>query len=102
MKGRMWKEPHRLLFAGSAHASVGILDFMDQVKKEKKLGERGEIGFGVVGLGMGQHHALAITNAKGARWVAVCDVDGQRVEQVVTQYGSRGMLPMRSSWRTKT
>ena len=32
-----------------------------------------EIGFGVVGLGMGRHHCNAIDRAEGARLVAVCD-----------------------------
>ena len=54
------------------------------------MAERREIGFGVVGLGMGQHHAMAITNAKGAKLVAVCDVDEERLNKVVAQYGCRG------------
>ena len=49
-----------------------------------------EIGFGVVGLGMGKHHAWTITEAKGARLVAVCDVDAERLNQVMAQYGCRG------------
>ncbi|GAF91468.1 unnamed protein product, partial [marine sediment metagenome] len=54
------------------------------------MAERREIGFGVVGLGMGKHHALAITNAKGAELAAVCDVDAERLKQVMAQYGCRG------------
>jgi len=54
------------------------------------MAKQREIGFGVVGLGMGKHHALAITNARGARLVAVCDVDEERLKQVMAQYGCRG------------
>jgi len=54
------------------------------------MAKQREIGFGVVGLGMGKHHALAITNARSARLVAVCDVDEERLKQVMAQYGCRG------------
>ncbi|MCD6333984.1 MAG: Gfo/Idh/MocA family oxidoreductase, partial [Candidatus Latescibacteria bacterium] len=60
------------------------------------MAKQREIGFGVVGLGMGKHHALAITNARGARLVAVCDVDEERLNQVVTQYGCRGYREYRA------
>ena len=46
-----------------------------------------EIGFGVVGLGMGAHHAQAVHNAQGARLVAVCDMDEKRLGRVASQYG---------------
>ena len=49
-----------------------------------------EIGFGIVGLGMGKHHARAIDSAKGARLVAVCDIDEQRLNQVVEQHKVKG------------
>jgi predicted dehydrogenase len=39
-----------------------------------------DIGFGVVGLGMGKHHCKAIHAAPGARLVAVCDVDEERLK----------------------
>ena len=38
-----------------------------------------EIGFAVVGLGMGRHHCKAVTNAPGARLVGVCDIDPERL-----------------------
>ena len=40
----------------------------------------GEMGFGVVGLGMGKHHCKAIQAVPGARLVAVCDVDEDRLK----------------------
>ena len=46
-----------------------------------------EIGFGVVGLGMGAHHAKAVSDAEGARLVAVCDVDEGRLRKVASEYG---------------
>ena len=49
-----------------------------------------DIGFGVVGLGMGQHHVKAITDAVGARLIAVCDTDEERLNKVVEQYGVKG------------
>ncbi|RKY58522.1 MAG: gfo/Idh/MocA family oxidoreductase [Candidatus Latescibacterota bacterium] len=56
--------------------------------KEGKEGnvER-EIGFGVVGLGMGVHHTQAIHDAQGARLVAVCDINEERLNRVASQYG---------------
>ena len=49
-----------------------------------------ELGFGVVGLGMGRHHCVAVNNAEGARLVAVCDVDPERLSPVVDQYQVKG------------
>ncbi len=40
-----------------------------------------EIGFGVVGLGMGAYHASAIKQSKGARLVALCDADEERLNK---------------------
>jgi UDP-N-acetyl-2-amino-2-deoxyglucuronate dehydrogenase len=40
-----------------------------------------EIGFGIVGLGMGAYHASAIVEAKGARLVALCDADEERLNK---------------------
>ena len=47
----------------------------------------GDIGFGVVGLGMGRHHCNAIRVAEGARLVAVCDVDEERLRIVAEEHG---------------
>ncbi|MCY3762615.1 MAG: Gfo/Idh/MocA family oxidoreductase, partial [Gemmatimonadetes bacterium] len=49
-----------------------------------------EIGFGVVGLGMGRHHCNAIDRAEGARLVAVCDADEKRLEAGAEEFGCRG------------
>lgn len=49
-----------------------------------------EMGFGVVGLGMGIHHCKAIQGAKGAQLVAVCDIDEQRLNDAVKEFGCKG------------
>ena len=48
-----------------------------------------EIGFAVVGLGMGRHHCKAIQAAPGARLVAVCDLDEERLRPTAEEYGCR-------------
>ena len=48
-----------------------------------------DIGFGVIGLGMGKHHCMAIDKAPGARLAGVCDVDEERLSPVAEQYGCR-------------
>jgi len=48
-----------------------------------------EIGFGVVGLGMGAGHARDISNLEGARLVAVCDIDEERLNRVGDALGAR-------------
>ncbi len=48
-----------------------------------------EIGFAVVGLGMGKHHCQAIKSAPGARLVAVCDVDQERLQTAADEYGCK-------------
>jgi UDP-N-acetyl-2-amino-2-deoxyglucuronate dehydrogenase len=48
-----------------------------------------QTGFAVVGLGMGRHHCKAIAAAPGARLVAVCDTDGERLEATAKEYGCR-------------
>ena len=49
-----------------------------------------DIGFGVVGLGMGRHHCMAINAAPGGRLAAVCDVDAARRQKAVEEYGCKG------------
>ena len=46
-----------------------------------------EIGFGVVGLGMGRHHCKAVAAARGARLVAVCDLDLERLRAAAAEHG---------------
>ncbi|MFC1525293.1 Gfo/Idh/MocA family protein [Candidatus Latescibacterota bacterium] len=50
----------------------------------------GDIGFAVIGLGMGKHHCKAITSAPGARLVAVCDLDEKRLKPTAEEYGCEG------------
>lgn len=54
------------------------------------MAQEREIGFGIVGLGMGAHHAAAIAEAKGAKLVAVCDVDEDRLNRIVERYKVKG------------
>ena len=48
--------------------------------------ERRELGFGVVGLGMGRHHCKAVSAATGCRLVAICDADPERLNPVAEEY----------------
>jgi len=48
------------------------------------------VKFGVLGLGMGQHHCKAISRATGADLVAVCDIDMSRTDKMAQTYGCKG------------
>ncbi len=48
------------------------------------------IRFGVVGLGMGEHHCVAINNARGATLAAVCDKHTGRLAERVKKFGVTG------------
>ena len=50
-----------------------------------------ELGFGVVGLGMGKHHCKAASAAEGCKLVAVCDCDPERLQPVAEQYAADGV-----------
>jgi predicted dehydrogenase len=54
-----------------------------------------EIGFAVIGLGMGRHHCKAIQAAPGARLVAVCDLDEQRLRPTAQEYGCRAYATLK-------
>jgi len=45
-----------------------------------------DIGFGVVGLGMGAYHADAIKSAGGANLIALCDLDEARLNKTNEKY----------------
>lgn len=51
-----------------------------------------ELSFAVVGLGMGRHHCKAVMDAKGARLAAVCDIDEERLDGAVKDYGCKGYV----------
>jgi UDP-N-acetyl-2-amino-2-deoxyglucuronate dehydrogenase len=51
--------------------------------------ETGNVGFAVVGLGMGRHHCRSIKAARGADLVAICDIDAERREKAAQEYGCR-------------
>ena len=48
-----------------------------------------EVGFAVVGLGMGRHHCKAIQTAPEARLVAICDIDAERLNPAAEEYGCK-------------
>ena len=48
-----------------------------------------EIGFAVIGLGMGKHHCKSVMATPGARLVAVCDLDEERLEAAAAEYGCK-------------
>ncbi len=48
-----------------------------------------ELGFGVVGLGMGKHHCRSVKAAAGARLVAVCDVRRELADTVAAEHGCK-------------
>jgi len=54
------------------------------------LAQERQIGFGVLGLGMGSYHADAIVKAAGARLVAVCDIDESRLKRDVEKHKVKG------------
>jgi predicted dehydrogenase len=49
-----------------------------------------EYGFAVVGLGMGANRAREVVATPGARLVAVCDIDEDRLDKVVAEHGCEG------------
>lgn len=53
------------------------------------MANESEIGFAVVGLGMGRHHCRSIKAAAGARLVAVCDIDQTKREAAAAEYGCK-------------
>ena len=50
------------------------------------MAQQRDIGFGVVGLGMGAYHADAISGAKGAKLIALCDIDEDRLNKTNENY----------------
>jgi len=49
-----------------------------------------DVGFAVVGLGMGANRARQVASTPGAKLVAVCDVDRARLDKVVAEHGCGG------------
>ncbi len=49
-----------------------------------------EIGFGVVGLGMGHARARLVKQTQGARLVAVCDVNEEKLQRSCNEFGCKG------------
>lgn len=48
-----------------------------------------KIGFGVLGLGMGKGHCRSVTEAAGAKLVAACETDAERLDPIVEEYGCK-------------
>ena len=57
------------------------------------------LNFAVVGLGMGGHHCKAIAAAKGARLLAVCDWDEERLRSTAEAYGCKAYVSYRDLLR---
>ena len=47
----------------------------------------GKVRFGIIGLGMGRHHAVQLRQAPHAELVAICDLDMERLERVGDELG---------------
>lgn len=58
----------------------------DAVGREQAMGEK-EVGFGVVGLGMGAARCRSISKTEGARLVAVCDINEERGRKAQEEHG---------------
>ncbi|MGY8826350.1 MAG: Gfo/Idh/MocA family protein [Candidatus Latescibacterota bacterium] len=88
-KKTLWQQPQQIaqwLYPRRRWGAEGISNFL----KERERGDMAEqTGFAVVGLGMGRHHCKAIAAAPGARLVAVCDTDGERLSLVAEEYNCR-------------
>ena len=54
------------------------------------MAQERQIGFGVVGLGMGSYHADAIIKAKGANLIALCDIDESRLKRETEKHKVKG------------
>ncbi|MFC1714381.1 Gfo/Idh/MocA family protein [Candidatus Poribacteria bacterium] len=54
------------------------------------MAQEREIGFGVIGLGMGMHHCRAIDSANGAKLIAACDLDEERLNKAVETHKIKG------------
>jgi predicted dehydrogenase len=49
-----------------------------------------DLGFAVVGLGMGRNRAREVVATPGAKLVAVCDINEERLARVVAEHGCEG------------
>jgi UDP-N-acetyl-2-amino-2-deoxyglucuronate dehydrogenase len=68
---------------------VTLLKIENGMKQAWEDGMAEEMGFAVVGLGMGKHHCRSITDAPGSRLVAVCDLDEARLKPEAEKYGCK-------------
>jgi UDP-N-acetyl-2-amino-2-deoxyglucuronate dehydrogenase len=59
------------------------------------------IGFGIVGLGMGHERAKWVVKTEGARLVAVCDLNPERVQRSTTEFGCEGYTDFKKMLRRK-
>ena len=54
---------------------------------------------GVIGLGIGRSHALAMMRSGKAKVVAVCDIDSARMEKVAAELGAE-ICDVYEKWKT--
>jgi predicted dehydrogenase len=59
------------------------------------------IGFGIVGLGMGHERAKTIVKTEGAKLVAVCDLNEERLKKSSTEFGCEGYTEFKKMLRRK-
>jgi predicted dehydrogenase len=59
------------------------------------------LGFGIVGLGMGHERAKIIVKTEGAKLVAVCDLNEERLKKSTTEFGCEGYTDFSKMLRRK-
>lgn len=59
------------------------------------------VGFGIIGLGMGHERARWIVKTEGAKLVAVCDLNEERLKKSMTEFGCDGYTDFKKMLRRK-
>lgn len=59
------------------------------------------LGFGIVGLGMGHERAKIIVKTEGAKLVAVCDLNEERLKKSTIEFGCEGYTEYKKMLRRK-
>jgi len=59
------------------------------------------VGFGIVGLGMGHERARIVVRTEGAKLVAVCDLNEERVKRTTGEFGGEGYTDFKKMLRRK-
>jgi predicted dehydrogenase len=59
------------------------------------------LGFGIVGLGMGHERAKIVAKTEGAKLVAVCDLNEERVAKSTAEFGCEGYVDYKKMLRRR-